>query len=372
MAATLIDELRAFARAAVEAGNPEGMTADEADVLADRSDGTVLGYGAVVAKAHPPPRPGRGAPARRDDRAGGEHSDGDVELTVRLGIAAHPCLTGILLPPIGAARGVPQPRRLPGGRLATLWPRGTPVSPDAPDAVPWEAAGVLLARLHAVRPGDLAGDLPAPVPAMRGPAKAARAMRRLRSARGAGEGAATGTASPGSLAPELAAAADAVETAWALLPPWCRDEAPPPASRAGSLCHGDFHLGQLISHPRCGGSWLLIDVDDLGLGDPAWDLARPAAWYASGLLDPADWERFLGAYRHTAGEHCRDPWPLLDAPARTLTAQTAALGIVKAHAAGRPLDEAESACVEACVRMAHVDTTSTTRTISTGGRETNT
>ncbi|WP_045862548.1 phosphotransferase [Streptomyces sp. WMMB 714] len=335
-------------------------------MLADRSDGTVVGVGTVVAKAHPPPPAGPGAPAHQDDQESGEHPGSDGELTVRLGIASHPRLTGILLPPIGAGRGVPRPRRLPGGRLATLWPRGTPVSPDAPDAVPWEAAGVLLARLHAVRPEDLAGDLPAPVPAMRGPAKATRAMRRLRAARATGEGGATGTASAAGLAPELAAAADAVEAAWALLPPWCRCEAPPPASRAGSLCHGDFHLGQLVSHPRCGGSWLLIDVDDLGLGDPAWDLARPAAWYASGLLDPADWELFLGAYRHTAGGQCQDPWPLLDAPARTLTAQTAALGIVKAHAAGRPLDEAESACVEACVRMAHVGSTSTTSTVGRG------
>ena len=67
--------------------------------------------------------------------------------------------------------------------------------------------------------------------------------------------------------------------------------------RACRLCHGDLHLGQLVRHPAPHGPWRLIDVDDLGLGDPAWDLARPAAWYAAGLLPPGRLDRFLGAYR---------------------------------------------------------------------------
>ncbi|MHC3430434.1 phosphotransferase, partial [Streptomyces sp. DT18] len=79
--------------------------------------------------------------------------------------------------------------------------------------------------------------------------------------------------------------------AWATLPPWARGEVPGPAR---ALCHGDLHLGQLVRHPAPHGAWRLFDIDDLGLGDPARDLARPAAWHGCGLLSAADWSTFLG------------------------------------------------------------------------------
>ncbi|WP_307841427.1 phosphotransferase [Streptomyces endocoffeicus] len=338
----------------------------EVTVLADRPDGTVVRCGHVVAKAHPP-------------------GTDPAELAVRLGVAAHPRCAEILLPPVDGMGA------LPDGRQVTLWPYGEPVAPDAPDAAPWGEAGKLLARLHAVP----VAELPGPLPAMRGPVKAARAIDRLRAA-----------ALPDSVATR------AVLRAWAGLPGWARgvdrmdridrkDRVGRPDHRdrgdrvegrdrgdrvegrnrgdrvegrdrgdrvdpregngvgigAGSednrLCHGDLHLGQLIRHRAS--DWRLIDIDDLGLGDPAWDLARPAAWYAAGLLAAEDWERFLGAYRAAGGSAAgeRDPWPRLDVPARALTVQTAALALAKAAAAGRALDEAEEAMVEASVRIAH-------------------
>ncbi|MDT3399941.1 phosphotransferase, partial [Streptomyces sp. B1866] len=154
------------------------------------------------------------------------------------------------------------------------------------------------------------------------------------------------------------AAADTVLRAWAGLPAWVRAAAPAPSGAPRALCHGDFHLGQLVRlgrEPDGTPRWLLIDVDDLGAGDPAWDLARPAAWYAAGLLPGGDWDRFLGAYRAAggtaAGPPGTDPWPFLDVPARALTVQTAALALVKAAAAARPLDEAEEAVLAACTRI---------------------
>ncbi|MEU6659380.1 aminoglycoside phosphotransferase family protein [Streptomyces sp. NPDC046821] len=283
------------------AGVPTGAPAT---VLADRPDGAVVRHGDIVAKAH---------------ASGTDPTD----LNTRLAVAA--ALPGILLPPL---RPVAENLH---DRLVTLWPYGTPVDPDAPELAPWEDAATLLARLHTVP----VPRLPGPLPPMRGPAKAALAVARLLAA-----------------APHPASAP--ILRAWAGLPPWARAEAPAP--QTATLCHGDLHLGQLVRRPAGAGPWLLIDVDDLGTGDPAWDLARPAAWFACGLLPADEWTRFLTAYQATGGAPSLqgDPWPALDVPAHALTVQTASLAVAKATAAGRALDEAEEALVDACGRMASV------------------
>ncbi|MFE5245541.1 MULTISPECIES: phosphotransferase family protein [unclassified Streptomyces] len=298
------------------------------EVLADRPDGTVVRVGAVVAKAHAP-------------------DTEPEELAARLSLAASPGLAGILLPPL-RARDAPLPAQAgpssarheqppaheaplhAEGRAVSLWPYGVPVDPSDPDAAPWEEAALLLARLHRTPP-------PHPLPPMRGPAKAARAVARMCDAL------------PGNpaVAPVLAA--------WHGLPGWARAEEPGRAGRDGFLCHGDLHLGQLVRHPAPHGPWLLIDVDDTGPGDPAWDLARPAAWYAAGLLPPEVWLRFLDAYRAAGGPAVRaegDPWPELDVPARALTVQTAALALARSAAEGRGPDEVEQLMIDACVRIA--------------------
>ncbi|MEU8468540.1 aminoglycoside phosphotransferase family protein [Streptomyces sp. NPDC029006] len=303
--------LTALAAEATAAAHPRVLTTPCACVstpLAEREDATVVRHAGTVAKAHAPDT----------DRAA---------LVRRLATAAgHP---DVLLPPLTLT---PAPLR---DRPVTFWPYGVPVDPEDPDAAPWEAAATLLANLHR-RP------LPAGLPPMRGPAKAARALARLH--------AALRTA-----APTGHPAARPVLDAWAGLPAWARGRAPMPGPQ--SLCHGDLHLGQLVRHPAPDGPWKLIDVDDLGSGVPAWDLARPAAWYACGLLPPDEWTRFLTAYRHAGGPAVPadgDPWAALDVPARALTAQTAALALTKALAADRPLDEVERALVDACARMPSV------------------
>ncbi|WP_319452611.1 MULTISPECIES: phosphotransferase family protein [unclassified Mycobacterium] len=186
-----------------------------------------------------------------------------------------------------------------GDRWQTRWPRVEVVTPD-PAALPWGDAGRLLAALHREPPGDFA--LP-----HGGPARLARALARL------GDG------------PDAAV----IRRAAAGLRP--------AGHRPITLVHGDFHLGQL---GRREGSYVLIDVDDLGVGDPAADLGRPAGFWAAGLVPDADWFAFLDGYREVDGPAvpAGDPWPVLEPFARAA---------VVAAAANQP----DELLVAACARM---------------------
>ncbi|MFI9592009.1 phosphotransferase family protein [Nonomuraea sp. NPDC052265] len=256
-----------------------------------RTDVVVLRMGEVVVKAH----------SARDE----------VEpLRARLRAAAAAAVNGVLLAPLESEV------LAAAGRAVSVWPAGRPVPHDDPGSAPWEEGARLLARLHAVPL-----TLVPPMPPAGGPARAARAVSRM-----SGDG----------------PVEQLVRHAF--------KELPEPALVHGLLTHGDWHLGQLVCRDR----WLLIDVDDLGVGDPAWDLARPAAWYAAGLLEPAVWERFLGAYLASGGPALGqgdDPWQRLDLPARALTVQLAAVAVLNAERENRELDEVEHSLIESCSRI---------------------
>jgi hypothetical protein len=216
-------------------------------------------------------------------------------------------LREVFVPPLAAG--------VVGGRPVTLWPLGVPVrEADLESPGPWASAGILLARLHRepVPPG-IFGPCGAP-------ARVERALSRL-------------AATPSSVGPRAKIIRDALSTV-AL-----------PAAPVPTLVHGDFHLGQVV-HLEAGRR--LIDIDGVGLGDPAWDLARMAAWYAAGVIPAKAWTMFLTAYSAAGGPAVApgaDPWPVLEPYARVLAVQTAAVAVAK-----HDLDTAET-FVAACRRM---------------------
>ncbi|MFC5181450.1 phosphotransferase family protein [Actinomadura harenae] len=270
-----------------------------AQVIYDRNGVLVVRAGDVVAKAH---RPGRAL---------------GPEFARRVEIAAS--LPELFNTPLGPPLSVE-------GRTVTLERYGTPVDPHDP---PWEDAGRLLAALHAV-------PVPADTPSFGRPARVARAVSRL----------------------EDGEAADAVRRAFASLPAWVRGDAPVPDVTDERLLHGDFHLGQLVRAGEGDGAWRFIDVEDVGRGDPVWDLARLAALYATGILAPDAWGRFLHAYRDAGGVAVPpdegSEWTVLDMPSRALVVQIAATSLRLVAEQGRDLAPEETGLVGACVRIAEL------------------
>jgi aminoglycoside phosphotransferase (APT) family kinase protein len=197
-----------------------------------------------------------------------------------------------------------------GKRWRTRWPLIELVVPQ-PECLPWAEAGRLLAQLHSE------------VTTMRMPHGWPQRLRRM-----------------------LRYSDDRViRRAAAGLPDAVWRAGSP--DRPATLVHGDWHLGQL-GHLPGSDAWLLIDVDDLGVGDPAWDLGRPAGFWAAGLIPDDDWATFLAGYRNAGGPAVPhdDPWPVLEPFARAAVVHAAAAGIAHGDA-----DETQDVLMAACERM---------------------
>lgn len=226
-------------------------------------------------------------------------------LAARLGLAAG---SGLFVPPLDDTV-----HSAPDGRPATVWPL-VPVADPGTDSQPWADAGALLAGLHLLRRPERSAR---PLPRHGWPERLARAVERA-------------PAELRDLGVRLAAEARRPD-------------------RSGRLLHGDWHLGQLGCWR---GRWRLLDVDDLGVGDPAWDLARPAGFWACGLLDDAGWHDFLDAYRAAGGPAVpasADPWPALDLPARCAVFVAAVRAARSREAHSR---RTAQTLLDACRRMA--------------------
>ncbi len=198
------------------------------------------------------------------------------------------------------------------GRWQTHWPRVQTLVPDA-ECAPWAAAGAVLAALHS-EPVISRG------PGHGWPQRLRRSVDSLRGRSG----------------PVRDAAVDLPDVVWRAGSP----------GRPVTLVHGDWHLGQLGRRPGSG-AWQLIDVDDVGVGDPAWDLARPAGFWAAGLIPDHDWATLLDAYRRGGPAlPDGDPWPVLEPFARAAVVHAAASGLARGDT-----DDAQQALIEACERM---------------------
>ena len=223
---------------------------------------------------------------------------------------------GCLVPPLRV-----EPELVPGpeARWQTRWPRVEVVSPD-PDRAPWAQAGRVLAALHQVSVSDVGT-----VPVHGGGARLPRALDRV--------------ADLESAAVLRRAATGLPASAWQ----------PGTAERPVTVVHGDSHLGQLGRMPG-EQQWRLIDIDDLGLGDPAWDLARPAGFWAAGLVDDDGWTALLEGYRSAGGPALppapADPWQVLEPLARAAIITAAAADLAAGCA-----DETAAALLFACARM---------------------
>jgi hypothetical protein len=97
--------------------------------------------------------------------------------------------------------------------------------------------------------------------------------------------------------------------------------------------------------------WRLIDIDDLGMGDPAWDLGRPAGFWAAGLLSDEAWDQFLNGYREANGPGLPiggDPWRSPDLAARCAVFVGATRLMLEPDVAG---DGDAGSLLAACHRM---------------------
>jgi hypothetical protein len=274
----------------------------------DRSWSTASGAllavrGDVVVKVHP---------------AGTDAAD----LGARVRTAARPALAGVLAAPLRS--DVVSVTTQDGVRWATVWPRLDVLAPDSA-AAPWQEAAQTLAALHRAH---LHADVPADgLPPHGAPDRLRRAVARVAPHDDDARARAVVAAGRGVLA-------DVVPSA------------------ATGLVHGDWHLGQLGRDTA--GRWLLLDLDDLGTGDPGWDLGRPAGFHAAGLLDEAVWTAFLAAYRAAGGPGVPaggDPWPALDVPARAEVVVAAARAVDRVLTGAEPWDDEAEALLAACTRM---------------------
>lgn len=245
-------------------------------------------------------------------------------LAARLRLAADPRLHDVLLGPVH-----PEPLPL-ADRWVTVWPLAEPL-PDTlgPFDVPWEAVARLLAGLHAHPVPD-----PAQLPGSGQVERVERTMDDLLGTCGGPDG------------PSGPPQVPTVLAAWERV----RDEGPGPVR---AVTHGDWHFGQVVRPPGAADGWRLIDIDDLGWGDPTWDLGRAAAFHLLGVVPRGPWRVLVSAYRDAGGLALPDDdlWRHLERGARAHVVHAAARALIRHRLTGDHPDDLDRELLRACDRM---------------------
>jgi hypothetical protein len=121
--------------------------------------------------------------------------------------------------------------------------------------------------------------------------------------------------------------------------------------------HGDFHLGQIVFiHDRGKNAARFIDCDTLCHSIPEWDLARPAALFAAGILPAHLWQSFIESYAEHKFKYKlneRKLWSKLDIPAKVMTVKLATNAVNRATLSGDNLEDSELQLIETCKAISH-------------------
>jgi hypothetical protein len=121
--------------------------------------------------------------------------------------------------------------------------------------------------------------------------------------------------------------------------------------------HGDFHLGQIVIIQDQGkNAARLIDCDSLCHSIAEWDLARPAALFAAGILPAQFWQSFIESYaehRFKCKLNEKKLWSSLDIPAKVMTVKLATNAVNRATLTDDYLEDSELELIETCKAISH-------------------
>lgn len=228
-------------------------------------------------------------------------------LAAQLDVARRDPWREVLTSPLSA-----EPVAAPDGHYLSLWPRLDGFWSHEP--APWAEAGTLLARLHRL-------PVPDDLPEHGGRRLIVQAREQAASLK------------PGGATDVLRVFGGELLDTW-------------PAPTRTTLVHGDWHLGQLGRWPGSTAVRLgqpeASALDALGVGDPAWDFARPAALWSVGLLPDAGWHALLAAYSDAGGPApvAGQTWDALEHPARCLVFRLAVQELLRSGPQPSPIAQA--------------------------------